>query len=118
MGQAGQGFGLSGRLTPQPLCHGLAPNLIFVVADGLAHADLGCYGGRAAEFGAAVSCSTLLLHLFICNGERLRQHYLNHVCIGCAKLDDPGFLGIFKLSRRGLRLKLQADFCVLPQHTF
>ena len=28
-------------------------NLIFVVADGLAHADLGCYGGRAAEFGAA-----------------------------------------------------------------
>lgn len=49
------------------------PNLIFIVADGLGYADLGCYGGRPAAFGAV----SPMLDGMAANGLRFTQGYAN-----------------------------------------
>ena len=49
------------------------PNIIFIVADDLGYADLGCYGGRDAEFGPV----SPLLDRLAARGLRFSQGYAN-----------------------------------------
>lgn len=49
------------------------PNIIFIVADDLGYADLGCYGGRPAEFGPVSPCIDKLA----ANGMRFTHGYSN-----------------------------------------
>ena len=49
------------------------PNIIFIVADDLGFADLGCYGGRAAQFGAVAP----VLDRLAANGLKFTQGYSN-----------------------------------------
>jgi len=49
------------------------PNLIFIVADDLGYADLGCYGGRDAHFGPV----SPVLDAMAANGLRFTQGYAN-----------------------------------------
>ncbi|HET7837053.1 MAG TPA: sulfatase-like hydrolase/transferase, partial [Variovorax sp.] len=49
------------------------PNIIFIVADDLGHADLGCYGGRDAEFGPV----SPVLDGLAARGIRFTQGYAN-----------------------------------------
>jgi arylsulfatase A-like enzyme len=49
------------------------PNIIFIVADDLGYADLGCYGGRDADFGPV----SPVLDRLAANGLRLTQGYAN-----------------------------------------
>jgi arylsulfatase A-like enzyme len=49
------------------------PNLIFIVADDLGYADLGCYGGRDAEFGPV----SPVLDGMAAHGLRFTQGYSN-----------------------------------------
>ncbi|MGE8319123.1 MAG: sulfatase [Comamonas sp.] len=49
------------------------PNIIFIVADDLGYADLGCYGGRDAGFGPV----SPVLDGLAANGLRLTQGYSN-----------------------------------------
>ena len=49
------------------------PNIIFIVADDLGFADLGCYGGRAAEFGPV----SPVIDQLAANGLRLTEGYAN-----------------------------------------
>ncbi len=49
------------------------PNIIFIVADDLGFADLGCYGGRAALFGAV----SPVLDDLAAHGLRFTQGYAN-----------------------------------------
>jgi arylsulfatase A-like enzyme len=49
------------------------PNIIFIVADDLGFADLGCYGGREAEFGPV----SPVLDSLAAGGLRLTEGYTN-----------------------------------------
>ena len=49
------------------------PNIIFIVADDLGYADLGCYGGREASFGAV----SPVLDRLAAGGLKLTQGYAN-----------------------------------------
>ena len=49
------------------------PNIVFIVADDLGYADLGCYGGRAAEFGKV----SPVLDGLAANGLKFSQGYAN-----------------------------------------
>jgi arylsulfatase A-like enzyme len=49
------------------------PNVIFIVADDLGYADLGCYGGRDAAFGAV----SPVLDGLAASGIRFTQGYSN-----------------------------------------
>ena len=49
------------------------PNIIFIVADDLGFADLGCYGGREAEFGPV----SPVIDQLAANGLKLTEGYAN-----------------------------------------
>jgi len=49
------------------------PNIVFIVADDLGFADLGCYGGREADFGPV----SPVLDRLAANGLRFTQGYAN-----------------------------------------
>ena len=49
------------------------PNIIFIVADDLGFADLGCYGGREAQFGLV----SPVLDRLAANGLKFTQGYSN-----------------------------------------
>ena len=49
------------------------PNIVFIVADDLGYADLGCYGGRDAEFGQV----SPVLDGLAANGLTFSQGYAN-----------------------------------------
>jgi arylsulfatase A-like enzyme len=49
------------------------PNIIFIVADDLGYADLGCYGGRDADFGPV----SPVLDSLAASGLRFTQGYSN-----------------------------------------
>ncbi|MET1117284.1 MAG: sulfatase-like hydrolase/transferase [Comamonas sp.] len=49
------------------------PNIIFIVADDLGYADLGCYGGRDADFGPV----SPVLDRMAAQGLKLTQGYSN-----------------------------------------
>ncbi|MEY3141302.1 MAG: Arylsulfatase [Pseudomonadota bacterium] len=49
------------------------PNIIFIVADDLGFADLGCYGGRDAQFGGV----SPVLDQLAANGLKFTNGYAN-----------------------------------------
>ena len=55
------------------MTHPTRPNIVFIVADDLGYADLGCYGGRDASFGAV----SPVLDGLAAQGLKLTQGYSN-----------------------------------------
>ena len=55
------------------MTHPTRPNIVFIVADDLGYADLGCYGGREAAFGPV----SPVLDQLAANGLKLTQGYSN-----------------------------------------
>ena len=55
------------------MTHPTRPNIIFIVADDLGYADLGCYGGRDASFGPV----SPVLDGLAAQGLKLTQGYSN-----------------------------------------
>ena len=53
------------------------PNIIFIVADDLGYADLGCYGGRDASFGPV----SPVLDGLAAGGMTFTQNYTIHPCV-------------------------------------
>ena len=97
------------------------PNIIFIVADDLGYADLGCYGGRTADFGAV----SPHIDLLAAQGLRFTEGYANSpVCSPTrfammtmgyqyrlrGALEEP----INSRSRGDLRLGLPVDVPTLP----
>jgi arylsulfatase A-like enzyme len=54
----------------------MRPNFVFILADDLGYADLGCYGGRGSQAGGRSSCSPHLDRLAK-QGLRFTQGYAN-----------------------------------------
>ena len=63
--------GMKDRLIPSMKTQ--RPNIIFIVADDLGFADLGCYGGRDAEFGKV----SPVLDQLAAGGLKFTQVYAN-----------------------------------------
>ena len=97
------------------------PNIIFIVADDLGYADLGCYGGRTADFGAV----SPHIDRLAAQGLRFTEGYANSpVCSPTrfammtmgyqyrlrGALEEP----INSRSRGDLRLGLPVDVPTLP----
>ena len=55
------------------MTHPTRPNIVFIVADDLGYADLGCYGGRDASFGPV----SPVLNGLAAQGLKLTQGYSN-----------------------------------------
>ncbi|MBL8342628.1 MAG: sulfatase-like hydrolase/transferase [Rubrivivax sp.] len=53
------------------------PNIIYIVADDLGFADLGCYGGREAQFGAASGAVSPHIDALAAAGLRFSDGYAN-----------------------------------------
>lgn len=58
---------------PDPQVAAKRPDIVFIVADDLGYADLGCYGGRAAAFGPV----SPVLDAMAARGLRFTQGYAN-----------------------------------------